>query len=389
MKIVADKNIPFLRGVLEPFADVVYMPGAAITKTDVKDADALIVRTRTKCNAALLDGTRVKFIATATIGHDHIDHAYCAEHGITWTNAEGCNSSSVQQYLGAALVHLSLKHRRPFEGTTLGIVGVGNVGSKVARLARVLGMRVLLNDPPRERREGSHEFTSLSHVIEASDIITFHVPLSTTGSDATFHLADERFFARLKPGTILINTSRGEVVETGALKEALTRRTLSGCVLDVWEHEPSIDTELLTLADLATPHIAGYSADGKANGTAMSVNALSRYFSLGFDRWFPSDVPEPAHPALSIDDAGLTKEEILSCAIAHTYDIRSDDERLRRSVSTFEKQRAEYPLRREFTSYRISVSAQAPPGVKEALEAIGFTTTDTHTNGKKLEDERA
>jgi erythronate-4-phosphate dehydrogenase len=371
MKIVIDKNIPFVRGVFEPHADVVYLPGSTISRTELKDADALIVRTRTKCNAALLEGTSVKFIATATIGHDHIDAEFCESHGIAWTNAEGCNSSSVQQYIGAALVHLAGHLNFSFSKKTIGIVGVGNVGSKVATLSRALGMRVLLNDPPRQRREGGSGFVPLETIVEHADIITFHVPLIDGPADNTFHLADQAFLARLKPEQILINTSRGEVVDGRALKAVLKRGGLSGCVLDVWENEPLIDEELLHRLDLGTPHIAGYSADGKANGTSMSVNAVSRFFGLGLDAWFPADVPPPPAPELTIDCAHLTAQDIAKRAIRHTYDICADDERLRQSTRTFEKQRAEYPLRREFSSYTIRL-INSSAAARAALEKIGF-----------------
>lgn len=391
MKIIVDKNIPFIRGVLEPYAEVVYLPGSSIVRADVMEADALVVRTRTQCNAALLEGTNVRFIATATIGHDHIDADFCKANNITWTNAAGCNSYSVQQYIAAALVHLGAKLNLTFSSMTIGIVGVGNVGSKVARLARAFGMRVLLNDPPRERLEGSREFVSLEKIMEESDIITFHVPLNDGGEDNTFHLADAQFFANVRPSQILINSSRGEVVNTKLLTETLTRRGLAACVLDVWEHEPNIDIDVLTRVDIGTPHIAGYSADGKANGTAMSVNALSRFFGLGLPEWCPMDVPAPDRSTFTIDCNSLTKQEALSHAVRHTYDICADDRRLRQSPSTFEKQRAEYPLRREFTSYSAELlysgkpySAglvdSTDPSVALSFQTIGFTLINTQTN---------
>ncbi|HLP17433.1 MAG TPA: 4-phosphoerythronate dehydrogenase PdxB [Bacteroidota bacterium] len=373
MKIIVDKNIPYLRGVLEPYATVVYLAGQVISRSDLTDADAMIVRTRTKCNAALLEGTRVRFIATATIGHDHIDAEYCDAHGIRWTNAEGCNSSSVQQYIGAVLAQLSTQLNFSCNAKTLGIVGVGNVGTKVAALARALGMRVLLNDPPRARREGGAGFVPIDTLIEHADIITFHVPLIDGGRDNTFYMADERFLSRLRPTQIVINTSRGEVVQGSALKALLQRGGLQACVLDVWEQEPMIDIELLHKCVIGTPHIAGYSADGKANGTSMSVNALSRFFGWGaLDAWKPGDVPAPREPEFTLDCEHLSKQDAIKRAILHTYDICADDERLRRSVQTFERQRADYPLRREFTSYTITLK-NASSSIRSALETLGFT----------------
>ena len=292
IKIIADDKIPFLRGALEPFAEVSYLQPSQITKNVVKDADALIVRTRTKCNADLLDQSSVKFIATATIGFDHIDVAYCESNGIKWINAPGCNSSSVQQYLASALLTLARQKEIQLDSKTIGIVGVGNVGRKVEKIAKIFGMKVLLNDPPRERKEGSEKFVSLDYLLHNSDIITFHVPLNKSGEDKTFHLADSNFFEKFNNNKIFINTSRGEVVDTVSLKNAVKNKTVKACVLDVWENEPQIDKELLNLVDISTPHIAGYSVEGKANGTAACVNALNDFFSLGLERnWYPNHLP--------------------------------------------------------------------------------------------------
>ncbi|MBO4536323.1 MAG: 4-phosphoerythronate dehydrogenase, partial [Bacteroidales bacterium] len=267
MKIVCDDKIPFLRGVFEPYAEVVYLPGAAITAADVRDADALIVRTRTRCNCALLEGSSVRVIASATIGYDHIDTAWCSEHGIEWANAPGCNSGSVAQYIASALKVLAERFDLDLGNTTFGIVGVGHVGGKVARVAQALGMRVLLNDPPRAAAEGPDGFVSLDDLIAGSDIITLHVPLTSE----THHLFDAGRLSQMRPDQILINTSRGEVVDGEALKSALRARRLATAVLDVWEHEPDIDPELAQLVEIATPHIAGYSQDGKAAGTTAAV----------------------------------------------------------------------------------------------------------------------
>ena len=355
MRIIADNKIPFLKGVLEAFAEVVYAPGNEISAAMVKDADALIIRTRTKCNAGLLDGSKVKFIATATIGFDHIDTDFCASKGIEWTNAPGCNSGSVMQYIAAVLAHLSNKYFFKYSEKTIGIVGVGNVGSKVARLASLLGMKVLLNDPPRERKEGKGEFVSLKNIQEEADIITFHVPLNKSGADKTHHLFSEDFLDKLKAGTIIINTSRGEVVSNVSLKQALKENKIKAAVLDVWENEPEIDNELLLLVDIGTPHIAGYSADGKAMGTAMSVQALSRFFNLNLNNWFPENIPSPKNETIKINGEGLTTREVINEAILRTYNILKDDETLRNSVSTFEKQRGDYPIRREFNAFRINL----------------------------------
>jgi erythronate-4-phosphate dehydrogenase len=374
MKVVIDKDIPFIKEVLEKYAQVTYMPGSAISKKDVVDADALIVRTRTQCNETLLEGTKVRFIASATIGFDHIDTEFCKMHNIQWTNAKGCNSSSVQQYVAAALFHVSNKLEFELAGKSIGIVGVGNVGSKVATLCATLGMRVLLNDPPRERLERSNAFVPLHEILEKADIITLHVPLDYKSQDRTFHLVDEAFLGRLKPTQILINTSRGEVVETSALRSALLGHGLAACILDVWEREPEIDPELLNLVDIATPHIAGYSADGKANGTSMSVRALSRSFNLGMNDWFPDHVPSPENASIELDCRNLRPQKIACKLVSRTYDILADDQRLRNSPHTFEQQRATYPLRREFPAFTAKLF-DAGNDIHSMVRQIGFTTT--------------
>jgi erythronate-4-phosphate dehydrogenase len=287
MKIIADDKIPFLKGVLEPYAEVVYMPGKLITRETLKEADALLTRTRTKCTESLLKGTSIRFIGTATIGFDHIDTKYCEKQKIKWTNAPGCNSSSVQQYIASALLKLAHDHRYSLKDKTIGIVGVGNVGTKIEKIARALGMNVLLNDPPRARLEGERNFVMLGNILYNSDIITVHVPLNFVGEDKTYHLFNEKSFKKMKKGAWFFNSSRGEVTETSAIKKALGSGKLGGAVIDVWENEPDIDLELMTKAFIATPHIAGYSTDGKANGTAIVVNSLSKYFDLPLKNWYP------------------------------------------------------------------------------------------------------
>lgn len=375
MRVVVDKEIPFIKGVLEKYAEVVYLEGQEISRNDLLNADAIIVRTRTKCNRELLEGTKVRFVASATIGYDHIDTAFCRARNIFWTNAEGCNASSVQQYMAAALFHLAGKLRFNLSEKTIGIVGVGNVGGKVEKFCRALGMKMLLNDPPRERREGSKDFVPLDAIVERADIITLHVPLNMEGEDKTFHLVDGKFLSRLRKDQILINSSRGEVADTGALKAFLHGKKLAACVLDVWEHEPEIDQKLLNLVDIGTPHIAGYSADGKANGTSMSVQAFSRFFGLDLNEWFPKKIPLPGNTAIELDCRNLDQQKVVATLIERTYDILSDDRRLRTSPLTFEKQRGEYPLRREFPVYAVKL-LNAKDGVKLLAREIGFKTTD-------------
>ncbi|MDR2120383.1 MAG: 4-phosphoerythronate dehydrogenase [Tannerella sp.] len=372
LKIVADDKIPFLRGALEPYADVVYLPGAAISAADVADADALFTRTRTKCNAALLQGSSVRLIATATIGYDHIDTAWCEAGGIRWVNAPGCNSSSVQQYIAAATLTLALTHGLCLRETTLGVVGVGNVGRKVARAGAALGMRVLLNDPPRAEREGWERFTPLDELLAQSDIVSCHVPLTREAPCPTHHLASERFFEQMKADAVFINSSRGAVADSEALKRAAQTK-LRDFVLDVWEGEPVPDPFLLEKAFIGTPHIAGYSADGKANGTAACIRELARFFRLDSLRdWYPDTLPPPPFPtSTTIDCKGKTDEEVFYRAVAHTYPVTADSLRLKQSPETFEEQRGSYWMRREFGSYTLRLN-DAGPRVTNGLRELGF-----------------
>lgn len=373
MKIIADNKIPFLKGALEPYAQVIYLPGADTTAETVRDADALITRTRTKCNESLLKGSGVKMIATATIGYDHIDTEWCEANGIEWTNAPGCNSWSVQQYIASLLVSLSRTYGFDPKQKTLGVIGVGNVGSKVARIASLLGFRILLNDPPRQREGSLPDSVSLDELIERSDIITCHVPLQRTGIDCTYHLFDAGRIAGLRKDQILINSSRGEVVDNRALKAALQEHRILAASLDVWENEPAIDTELLDLLYTGTPHIAGYSLDGKANGTTMSVKAIAHKFGLGCQDWQVEDIPLPAQPVeFSVDAAGKTASQVLAEAIMYTYDIKSDDSRLRADTSTFEKQRSDYPVRREFPAFTAEVLNDGNGSATVLLREAGF-----------------
>ncbi len=373
IKIVADNQIPFLKSILEPYCDVEYYPGKDITKEKITDADALIIRTRTKCNSELLDGTNVKLITTATIGIDHIDTDYCNRNNVKWVNAPGCNSSSVMQYIASVLLTLAENKNFDLSSKTIGIIGVGNVGSKIQKVAETLGMNVLLNDPPRAEKEGPEKFSDRQTIQNECDIITFHVPLIHIGEYKTFHLADNKFFSNLKKKPILINSSRGEVIETNALKNAIKNNLIQNVVLDVWENEPDIDLELLKLVDIATPHIAGYSADGKANGTAVCVNEINKYFGFGLkQKWYPENVPLPEHGnEIIIDCKDKTLQAILHEAVLKTYNVNDDNRILKKSPATFEKQRGDYRIRREFNNYKIKL-ANCNQDVMEILKKLGF-----------------
>jgi erythronate-4-phosphate dehydrogenase len=375
LRIVADEKIPFLRGVLEPYAEVKYLPGSAISRQDVLHADALIVRTRTRCDKLLLEGTTVKFIATATIGDDHIDKVFCAKSGITWVNAPGCNASSVMQYMASVLVTIQKEKKVQFEKKTLGIIGVGHVGQLVQKLAGIFGMNVLLNDPPRQRAEGDGQFTDLHQLLRQSDIITLHVPFTKEGTDKTLHLINDEALKLLKPAAWLINTSRGEIMDTRALKIALETKKIAGAVLDVWENEPEIDPELHKNVFIGTPHIAGYSADGKANGTAMAVRALSSFFSLPLTFWYPAVLPVPVNNLLLESDHFVSENDFFEQTVLHTYNVVEDSSRLRESPADFEKLRNNYPVRREFTAYSFRQGSMSEE-LKEKLRLLGFQPAD-------------
>lgn len=373
MKIVIDDKIPFIRGVFEPYAQVVYLPGAATTADDVRDADALITRTRTRCDESLLKGSSVKTVFTATIGFDHIDTQWCESNGIIWRSAPGCNSGSVRQYIAAALVTLCDRYGLNFNEITLGVVGVGNVGSKVASTARAMGMKVLLNDPPRERMEGSDGFSTLDEIIGTCNIITLHVPMRKAGPDATYHLFDGKRFDRMGREAILLNSSRGPVVSNADLKEALAAGKIRAALLDVWENEPQIDGELVSLLDITTPHIAGYSADGKANGTAAAVRGVAEVLGIEeLKEWSVPCVPKPeVDTEFSIDAAGLSFRQVMTKAILHTYDIVKDSDALRFSLDSFERLRGAYPVRREFEAFTVRLE-NGTEEERRALGKIGF-----------------
>ena len=371
LALIIDDHIPFIKGVFEPFAKVIYAKGGLIDHELSRQADGLIIRTRTICDEKLLAGTKVQFIATGTIGFDHIDTEYCNAHGISWHHAPGCNSSSVKQYLASVLASLSARSGYVLQGKKIGIVGVGHVGSKISRLAEIFGMVPLLNDPPRERAESSGEFVTLAEICETCDIITFHVPLTDSGIDKTYHLADGQFFGKLAKKPVVINTSRGAVADTKAVKDALHNNRISAFIADVWENEPSPDPELMGMSLIATPHIAGYSVEGKANGTASCVNAASRHFGFGLEHWFPPQLPPAGQPEINIDFAFKSDEQVLAEAILHAYDVMNDHRALRSDPSDFEHLRNFYPIRREFEAFTLKVQHADPP-LLEKIKALGF-----------------
>ncbi len=340
MKVVADKDIPFLEGVLEPYAEVVYKKGLDISREDVRDADVIMTRTRTKCDAALLDGSTVSMISTATIGMDHIDLEYCAAHGIEVSNACGCNAGGVMQYVFSALYGLAARKGMKIDGCTIGIVGVGNVGRKIETMAEYLGFKVLKCDPPRAEREGGEGFHSLEQLLAEADVVTMHVPLD----EKTRGMANDAFFTLMKPGAIFINAARGEVLVDEALIAAAPK--LGGIVIDTWNNEPDINARLMEVTDIATPHIAGYSYQGKLNGTSLAVKAIAKHFGINeLKDFYPMDELSD-HKPIFLDLKGKNQGEI-TAVLQYNYPIFTDDFRFRMEPHKFEQLRTEYKYRRE------------------------------------------
>ncbi len=362
--IVADGKIPFLQGILEPYARVSYYDPTEITNAVVRDADMLIVRTRTRVDKRLLAGSRCRFVGTATIGYDHIDTRYCEENGIRWANAPGCNALSVGQYVLASILLWARSKNYNVSDMTIGIIGVGHVGSIVERYCRALGMKVLLNDPPRAAIEDDDKFVSLEEIAAKCDIVTFHTPLTMQGEHATCHLGSAHFFDSLRRSPLVINTSRGAVVDNYALLRALNTERVGDAVMDVWEGEPRLNTALMLASFIATPHIAGYSSDGKSNATRMIVEAVGRELGVEIDT---SELVPPT-PPVSTFSLARNSDPIVT-AVLSSYNPLFETRNLKRQPHDFEKLRNSYGIRREFHAYTVT-------GVKDnvatVLRELGF-----------------
>ena len=330
MRVLIDSAIPFLRGVLEPYADVAYLRGEEFTAGAVRGADALIIRTRTRCNRTLLEGSKVQFIATATIGFDHIDVDYCRAHNIAISTSAGCNARGVLQWVAAALSMLAKREGFTPEERTLGIVGVGNVGKLVKEYAEMWGFRTICSDPPRQEREHL-DFVSLEEVLRSADIVTLHTPLN----DTTHHLINGENIQLLRSGATLINASRGECVATEA-----TRRNDLIYITDVWENEPNIECEYLAKSLVATPHVAGYSAQGKANASTMAIQALARHFDLPLKDWRSAEVATIAPRPISWEEMCAT--------IDNFCDLAAESAPLHNAPKEFEHLRNNYHYREEY-----------------------------------------
>lgn len=366
IKIVIDENVALAKEVFSGMGEVKLLPGRKIDKNSLKNADALVVRSITKVNKDLLEGTAVKFVGTATIGTDHIDLEYLSTNGIQFAGAKGCNADAVTEYFFAAVFDILSSGKISLDNNlTLGIVGIGNIGSRVAKVAETFGFKVLKNDPPLERMHGSRGFVPLEEILSA-DIITFHVPLNMEGKDKTYHLMDYEKLSMLKENCIIINSSRGPVIDNYDLKKILNEKKITA-VLDVWENEPSIDASLLNLVEIGTPHIAGYSFEGKLNGTKMIYSALAGFMGIRQNPEWVSLSPALPDHILNIN-TDIDPVESINQTIKKVYDIRKDSLNLRemnrlpedRRGAFFDQLRKEYPLRRELKNYTVRLSGKDP-----------------------------
>ena len=340
MKFVIDSSIPFINGVFEPFAEVVYLDGAEIGCDDVRDADCLIIRTRTKCNESLLEGSKVKMIATATAGMEQIDIPWCKNRGIVVRNSPGCNAGGVMNYVFSALYGTASRKSIPLNGLTFGVIGCGNVGSRVSQMAMLLGFDVLICDPYRERDEGGAVFCSMDHLLANSDIVSLHIPLN----EETKGLADAYFFSKMRYGAFFINAAHGDIVIEDDLINAIPK--LGPVILDTWSHEPDINTTLLSLVDIGTAHISGYSYQSKVTSTKDVVRQVARYFSISelYD-FFPAtdkNLEAVKIPIRDLDQGGRTS------IIQYNYPVFTDDFMLRMNPEGFNELRNNYQYRREF-----------------------------------------
>ncbi|MCP4607853.1 MAG: 4-phosphoerythronate dehydrogenase PdxB [Planctomycetes bacterium] len=381
MKIIADANIPFVAECFSSIGEVVTVGGREITPSVVAEADVLLVRSITQVNADLLAGSKVRFAATATIGFDHVDIDFLQRNNIGFTSAPGSNANSAAEYVIAGLLEVSQKCDINLESQSIGIIGVGNVGSRVAKKCAALGMRIYLNDPPLQRQTGEAKYLPLKELYDC-DFITFHTPLTFEGIDKTYRLADEGFFKSLKKGCVFVNASRGGVVDSEALKTVIQSERLKAVVLDVWENEPNINIELLEMVDIGTPHIAGYSLDGKISGMIMIYKAVCEHFGLSPKYSIEDFLPEPVVHQLTIEPTN-NEQDALSDAVRKIYDIREDDNRLRQIAEKSENKRGEYfdglrkkyHIRREFQNTKVFVEDRNS-ALATKLEGIGFETSE-------------
>jgi erythronate-4-phosphate dehydrogenase len=376
MLIVADENIPLLDAFFAGFGEIRRVPGRSIDRATVEQADVLLVRSVTHVNRALLAGSKVRFVGTCTIGTDHLDLDYFEEAGITWSSAPGCNARGVVDYVLGSLMTLAEIEGVDLTQRTYGIVGAGEVGGRLIKVLQGLGWNVKVCDPPRQSAEGS-DFVSLEQIIEQCDVISLHTPLTRSGDGATWHLFDQQRLQQLKPGTWLINAARGPVVDNAALRNVLLEREDLQAVLDVWEAEPEVDVALAELCVLATPHIAGYSLDGKQRGTAQIYQAYCEFIGQPASILLSDLLPAPW-----LSEVSLHGESDPAWALAMlcrgVYDPRRDDADFRRSLvgnvteqrAAFDVLRKQYPVRREIEGLKVRIEGESP-ALQQIVAALG------------------
>lgn len=373
MKILVDENMPYARELFSRTGSVVAVPGRPIPQAELDEADGLMVRSVTKVNAALLAGKPVKFVGTATAGTDHIDEDFLKAQGIGFSAAPGCNAIAVVEYVFSSLLLLAERDGFALKDRTVGIIGVGNVGSRLQARLEALGIRTLLCDPPRADRGDQGDFQPLASLVAEADILTFHTPLFKQGEYKTLHLADESLLMALKPGTILINACRGPVVDNAALLKVLSQRRDLSVVLDVWEPEPDLSLPLLEKVDIATAHIAGYTLEGKARGTTQVFEAWTRF--LGQPQQIALDTLLPAPEFGRITLHGELDQPTLKRLVHLVYDVRRDDALLRKAAAIpgeFDRLRKNYLERREWSSLLVQCDSEQASAL---LLKLGFNAT--------------
>ncbi|MEN0583936.1 MULTISPECIES: 4-phosphoerythronate dehydrogenase PdxB [unclassified Kosakonia] len=373
MKILVDENMPYARDLFSRLGEVKAVPGRPIPVAELADADALMVRSVTKVNDGLLQGTGIKFVGTATAGTDHVDEAFLQQAGIAFSAAPGCNAIAVVEYVFSSLLMLAERDGFALQDRTVGIVGVGNVGGRLQARLEAFGVRTLLCDPPRADRGDDGDFCSLDELVREADVLTFHTPLFKEGPYKTLHLADDALLSRLQPGTILINACRGPVVDNAALLQRLQAGQALSVVLDVWEPEPDLNVDLLNLVDIGTAHIAGYTLEGKARGTTQVFEAFSDF--LGKRQQVALDTLLPAPEFGRITLHGPLDQSTLKRLVHLVYDVRRDDALLRKVAGTpgeFDKLRKNYLERREWSSLYVQCDDASAAAL---LQQLGFNAT--------------
>jgi erythronate-4-phosphate dehydrogenase len=378
MRIVIDENMPYAQALFSQLGEVIALPGRTISADDLVDVDGLMIRSVTKVNQDLISkANRLKFVGTATAGKDHVDEALLAEKGIYFTAAPGCNKVGVAEYVLSCLMVLTQEHGTDLFDKTVGIIGVGQVGSYLAKCLQGLGIKVLLNDPPLQRAGDTRTFTPLNELLSKADVITLHTPMTKVGDDATYHLLNQERLDALRGDQILINAARGPIVDNQALKQRLERHDGFSAILDVFEFEPTVDADLLPLLRFATPHVAGYGLEGKARGTTMIFNSFCEF--LGQEQRADFAKLLPIAPIPKVKLTTTLDQSTLHTMTQMVYDVRQDDATFRRKIGpegAFDAMRKNYWDRREYSAVTVELDRTHTQTLSTtaALNALGFNT---------------